>query len=329
MEYIPLSNLQFTELQELLPRHPKLGETCLDIPKDRFKEFLAKGSFGMVYDCEGAGCNKIMKVVPYKSAKLFAYEVWISVKAGDLGIGPKIYGAFTCNNFGFMIMQKLKCTLNALLKTNISYAEKFSVLVDGYEKILLARTNKICHCDLHWDNVMVDENNKFYLIDYGYAFIGDHRTSHIEKYYDKFDLYMHQQRVLAYLSNIPASDLESFYTENSNLFKVVVITNKILDSVPAITNHYLHALAIPPLAHEILGTDVKYWSEGPFDKKISKCLSNLCLTNATGDPTTSLMSHPAFFKTFMEFFDAYNMKREEFEEMQNVYEYFRPMLNWK
>jgi len=337
MEYVNLQEIQFASLMEMLPRLPEHGQQCINIPPDVFRKKLREGLFGEVYDCVGSTrtrCNKVIKIVNLKhsSAKMFALEVWISIKAEKAGIGPIVYGAFTCNNHGFLIIQKLHQTLRSYMQSDsYSNGEKAQKIVDGFELINVMHKNKIQHNDLHWQNVMLDKNLRLYIIDYGRAFIGDRRRATIESLNAMWDTLFHYSDAENFVaeSKLDDSALQAV-KKHLQLFMSTydaLRPDAISDKSEIVFDEHVFPLAIPPLTHELVGGDVKYWMLEPFPDKVAVCLSNLEFTLVTTDPHHSPLNDASLTAQSALVLNAH-LSNGQLVQARKKFKKYLPMLNW-
>ena len=102
-----------------------------------------------------------------KSPKTLLREYEFSKKAGEHGIGPKVYGANT--KFKYIMMEMMKETLpQALQRRKLkSIPEKWQIQI--YENYKKLDELKIYHNDPNPLNFMLDKNDNMKLIDYGFA----------------------------------------------------------------------------------------------------------------------------------------------------------------
>ena len=161
--------------------------TEIEIPKDCQREKWTKG----VYLAEG-GNAKVFKVkrknepaddktyalkinpVQEDEMDVFEREVFFSLKAASLEVGPKIYDYGLCleedgSDFYYIVQELLG---DPLEPENDPDPKDFpaQLFVDILEKVYTLETNGISHNDLHAGNVVKNlAKDKIYIIDYGLA----------------------------------------------------------------------------------------------------------------------------------------------------------------
>ncbi|CAH6418457.1 Hypothetical protein POVN_LOCUS179 [uncultured virus] len=108
----------------------------------------------------GKPADRVLKVVTdVHTASMM--EAKVATTAGNLGIGPAVYGGVLCGTTYYMVMQRLSGpTLNERILT---VEDVTQVLALYYRLMTEAR---IMHLDLHRDNIMLD-GKRLYIIDYG------------------------------------------------------------------------------------------------------------------------------------------------------------------
>jgi hypothetical protein len=110
--------------------------------------------------------------------KAFQLEASIATKAGQVGVGPKVFKAYMCNPkgeevdekglMGVLLMESLKGDVESLVDKKAFNREDVEAVED-----LVTRMHKagIWHSDLHRGNIMFlgDEPRSFRVIDFGMA----------------------------------------------------------------------------------------------------------------------------------------------------------------
>lgn len=160
-------------------------ESCqyvLESRKYKKDEFIGSGSFGRVFVVEKDGKKYVMKIITLdsfvnaiNSVPRFLNEVKISKVVSDNGLGPKLIDWWMCEpgpklKNGVIISEKLDVTLFRYLRNGyIPKYEKICVVVKCLNKLKKLHTLGICHGDLtrHLGNVMLDEKQEPYFIDFG------------------------------------------------------------------------------------------------------------------------------------------------------------------
>ena len=152
------------------PVGPGIPDKFLNLPENcelkkvwKRKNELGRGKYGVAYiACKAKDdCDYVLKVQNLNNDFYTEVQCLNELK-NTKGIVPKLYAAWTCDNRGYFVIEKLhKCP---------SY--KFNGDKKSYEEItnLLKRLKSKgwLHVDTHVDNVMC-KNDKFVLIDFGWA----------------------------------------------------------------------------------------------------------------------------------------------------------------
>jgi uncharacterized protein YjbI with pentapeptide repeats len=127
-------------------------------------------------------CNHVTKIVTFKRSQDFDdfyREVRAHQLAAKAGLAPEIVKVYLTATHGIIIMQKMKETLSELIDRHIAIfrSKKTSEkcvrhIVRGWATeigTLLVKLHQLgmLHNDAHRNNFMVDENGKFYMIDFG------------------------------------------------------------------------------------------------------------------------------------------------------------------
>jgi tRNA A-37 threonylcarbamoyl transferase component Bud32 len=140
--------------------------------KVRRDQKLGSGYFATAYTAcaDATDCQYIAKVSKFKTFfgsifvefVNFQREVFIAALAGEIGCGPKVYAAYTCDkrNQGVIIMDKINAVATEALSP-----EQTQNLV---QKVNLLHEAGILHQDLALRNVLVTAN-RCWIIDYGLA----------------------------------------------------------------------------------------------------------------------------------------------------------------
>lgn len=124
-------------------------------------------------------CGYVLKVL--KNVKDLNREAVIATKMGKIGVGPKVYNFWECDNMGFILMQYLNWPdLETFKERDYSlennrgqrYREIKNILKTKVEHLLnLMHSNGFYHNDLHSGNILVSDDGKsepnVLLIDFG------------------------------------------------------------------------------------------------------------------------------------------------------------------
>lgn len=126
-------------------------------------KYLGKGRHGRVYTSK-KNKNIVIKIIKKKDYNNDEFK--FAKKAGDLGIGPKIYKKSTNKDYVLIYMELITIPLYKwLLKkhTKKEYDDAYTKLVKLVKKL---HKNNIIHGDIHVGNIGLIKN-KWVLYDYG------------------------------------------------------------------------------------------------------------------------------------------------------------------
>lgn len=119
---------------------------------------IGQGGQGAVYK---HGSNRVVKVSNISNRAIQEYEM--AKVAGNLNIGPKVYGSNRNATKFWYFMNYVNGTPLKNIKNKSCYKKHVYYVVDKLHKAGIA------HLDLHEDNIMIGMNGKVYIIDYGSA----------------------------------------------------------------------------------------------------------------------------------------------------------------
>uniref|UniRef100_A0A0G4H983 Protein kinase domain-containing protein n=1 Tax=Chromera velia CCMP2878 TaxID=1169474 RepID=A0A0G4H983_9ALVE len=100
-------------------------------------------------------------------------EMCIGREAGEMGVGPKVYGAWFCDvnglDYGFVLMKQLQMSVSAAID---EAGDKNLIFTPDAQKSLLGLTEKFFmggynQVDSHFENAGVDTGGRFKLLDFG------------------------------------------------------------------------------------------------------------------------------------------------------------------
>ena len=119
---------------------------------------LGSGDFGEVYiACKGTDCEYVIKI--QKENKEYYTEIDALLSLQHTKAVPSVFAAWTCEKFGYFVMEKLyNCSANSTIMWK-EVAKKLDIVKQaGY-----------LHIDIHAGNVMCNKYGEVLLIDFGYA----------------------------------------------------------------------------------------------------------------------------------------------------------------
>jgi hypothetical protein len=152
------------------PVGPGIPDNFKKLPDDcelnkvwKTKSKIGSGKYGTAYiTCkDDDDCNYVLKVQDLTNDFYTEVSCLEDLK-NTKNIVPKIYAAWTCDNNGYFVIEKLdKCPYDKFNRDKDTYKEVSNLLKKLKEKGWL-------HVDTHYGNIMC-KNGKFILIDFGWA----------------------------------------------------------------------------------------------------------------------------------------------------------------
>ena len=128
------------------------------------KDELGRGQNGVTYiACKDKDdCNYVLKIQDLNE-EFYTEVICLESFKNTKNIVPKIYAAWTCDNRGYFVIEKLdKCDPT---KFDINNKENYKEITNLLKKF---KEKGWLHVDIHPGNVMC-KNGKFILIDFGWA----------------------------------------------------------------------------------------------------------------------------------------------------------------
>lgn len=172
---------------------------CLKDKKYEIIKYISSGANADTYLIKKEGnenelIGKVYKGSGMEFIKIFDNEVKHLKIAGKLNISPHYIDSFICENnqneiLFFIIMEYIKgSSFYEYLKKN--YFQLKEIINKLNEKIELLNKFKILHRDLHANNIMIDNKNEPYIIDFGSSLDLDTLNENTRKriYYDTDNL---------------------------------------------------------------------------------------------------------------------------------------------
>jgi predicted Ser/Thr protein kinase len=136
------------------------------------------GAYGTTFAaCWRKNCNVVAKMVPVVTLmeqRAFQLEANIAIKAGEVGVGPKVFKAYMCippgeeQLMGVIMMESMKGDVESLVDKKAFNRED----VEAVEAVVTRMHQAgIWHSDLHRGNIMYtgDVPRTFRVIDFGMA----------------------------------------------------------------------------------------------------------------------------------------------------------------
>lgn len=152
----------------------EVAESCTEITNWKVETSVGSGNTGATYAaCKAGNCNYVIKRQPtaageekLRADKSKNYEEHYSFRSELKALmalqgwkhAPKLYAAWTCEDVGYMVMEKLD-----VCKEGVKTYEKVKKMVDE-----LYNTGWV-HMDAHPQNILCRSDGELVLIDYGRA----------------------------------------------------------------------------------------------------------------------------------------------------------------
>lgn len=216
------------------------GKECENIyrivDKDQ-REKLGEGVYGQVYQaCLGDDCSYVGKWVEKNDQFNIVSEGKLQHELALKGIAPEVKQIMICQNGGMIVMSGLKATLDQIItrvsESQLTYLrnhytpsqiakDEFIIpaqypdtpQVQTYRKNLITQVINLIeklnelhlfHNDLHFNNIMVDNNDRVYIIDMGFMKPTPYRGNIIDnvdmkKFRAILSIYISDYNNLAYL----------------------------------------------------------------------------------------------------------------------------------
>jgi len=175
--YVPDDNEDNEELINIIEK--RIGELGYELKLDSKKSFdknVACNNIGIYTICVKDNCEYILKI--YKRRQIISsdkvnedneLEFEFTYRSSLLGVGPKIYYYDECYIaktdmvYSYIIMDKLSKTLSKITIDDV-HDKFFNKILNKFWKLF---EHDINHNDLQKNNIMIDENDNIYIIDYG------------------------------------------------------------------------------------------------------------------------------------------------------------------
>lgn len=161
-------------ISDWLDNIPVVRLNCLK--QFTWRRILGRGEYGKVYLIHDGSRYYALKeidleVLGPRFAPKLKNEILLTKRAGEAGIGPKVYDAYLCDDRLYLRMEYIDGTpLHTWVERHVLSGRDRDTIMS-----LLDRLHKlgVAHQDLHSGNIMVQErtpgNPVFRIIDYGFA----------------------------------------------------------------------------------------------------------------------------------------------------------------
>ncbi len=192
---------------------------------------LGQGWVGTVYRvCKEKGCcDYALKISEYSPTYTLKIKSGLEMaqKAGELGIGPKVYKSGQCNMFNNKNIEVkhvyiLMDFIDGNLLTDL-YPQTSEMIERSLGRYIELLDNNIDQDDLHSDNVIIGSNGLYYIIDYDSA-----TEYYLMEEYDEYEGEIVEAAALRLISSIilKCDDLDAYHTIMDDL---ILGANKVLE----------------------------------------------------------------------------------------------------
>jgi tRNA A-37 threonylcarbamoyl transferase component Bud32 len=143
----------------------------------KFTNYIGEGSNARTYQtCCKKRCNYVAKIMQNVDIDRWENEILIQNKAAEIDVSIPVIDHFHNSQGYFIIMKALQSTIyniffNINENNDITDDEKILLLYNYYikikDKLYKMMKNGIQHNDIKLDNIMVDNDDNVYFIDFG------------------------------------------------------------------------------------------------------------------------------------------------------------------
>lgn len=138
--------------------------------------YLCEGADGIIWESTGLLLKKLNSDLDDAGLTLDK-EAFFTKKASDLGVGA----LFLRYAYGTIAMTKIEGkSLYQLLREGLPQEQLASIMSKLCSKLEILHNAGIVHCDIHYNNVIVDDEGEVWIIDYGCAKWGSDSMKELE-----------------------------------------------------------------------------------------------------------------------------------------------------
>jgi serine/threonine protein kinase len=154
--------------------------------KYRILNKISSGTFGQVYKGQNERTREMVAIKVEKKSGDYAIlksEAKVYQYLGKLDGFPQLKWFGTDVKYNYLVIDLFQCSLFTLKKNNQNI-ELNNILLFGQqmiERLEILHSKFLLHRDIKPDNFLLDENNKVFLIDFGFCKRYEYNGKHIEE----------------------------------------------------------------------------------------------------------------------------------------------------
>lgn len=147
------------------------AESQIKFDYDKFKkDLIARTGSAEIYKSEDDGKKYILKYFTDEMRRCREIEICRVLSEKNLGFLPKFY-----NTEEHVLMEMIdgRGFKDYLKDQKFNHNQLKKIITDIFINVMELHINNIVHADIHGSNILIDKNEKVFLIDFGEAWIGN------------------------------------------------------------------------------------------------------------------------------------------------------------